>query len=67
MWPSRTEPIGPWNGSGERPSAADGAVHRQHVAVVLPVAGQHEALDLHFVVEARRETAAGSAGPSAGR
>ena len=29
-----------------------GAVHRQHVAVGLPIAGQHEALDLHFVVEA---------------
>ncbi len=28
-----------------------GAVHRQHVAVVLPVAGHHERLNLHFVVE----------------
>ena len=28
-----------------------GAVHRQHVAVVLPVAGQHEGLDLDLVVE----------------
>ena len=32
-----------------------GAVHRQHVAVGLAIAGQHEALDLHFVVVAGRE------------
>ncbi len=44
-----------------------GAVHRQHVAVVLPVAGQDEGLNLHFVVETTRETAAGSGGPSAAR
>ena len=29
-----------------------GPVHRQHVAVVLPVAGHHERLNLHLVAEA---------------
>ena len=50
--PRRTEPSGPWNGSGEMPSAARGTVHRQHVAVGLAIAGHHEVLNLHFVVEA---------------
>ena len=51
MWPRRTEPIGPWNGKRRNAQRGRGAVHRQHVGVVLPIAGQHEALDLHFVVE----------------
>ena len=44
-----------------------GAVHGQHVAVVLAIAGQDEGLDLHFVVKPVRETAAGSGDPSAAR
>ena len=48
--PSR---CGPWNGKRREAQRGRGAVHRQHVAVVLPIAGQHEALDLHFVVKPR--------------
>jgi hypothetical protein len=44
MYPSRTE--------AER---RRGAVHRQHVAVVLAIASHDEGLDLHFVVEAGGE------------
>ena len=44
-----------------------GAVHRQHVAIVLPIAGQHERLNLHFVDKAGGEQRANRADPSAAR
>ena len=66
MQPSRTEPIGPWNGSGEIRQRGRGPVHRQHVAVVLPVAGHHEGLHLDLVDDIRRARAGGWGGPSVG-
>ena len=45
--PSRSAP---GTACGETSRRGAGADHRQHVGVVLPVAGQDEALNLHFVV-----------------
>ena len=51
MRPRRTAAIGPSKRQRRDAQRGRGAVHRQHVAVVLPVAGHDERLDLHFVVE----------------
>ena len=41
-----------------------GSVHRQHVAIVLHVAGNDERLDLNFVLVAVGATTGESVGPS---
>ncbi len=53
--PSRTEAIGPWNGSERQAQSGRGPVHGQHVGIVLPIAGHDKGLDLDFVAEAVRK------------
>ena len=47
--PRRIEPMGPWKGRGEIAKRARGAVHGQHVGIVLAVGGQDGGHDLDFV------------------
>ena len=49
--PSRTEPMRPLERQRRNAQRGRGPVHRQHVGVVLPIAGHHEGLHLHLVVE----------------